>query len=89
MKNSGSTESAKQLRDGIVGVGGDSKAGYDGSKVDGIEIDEDEVNGGEVDNEIEKKSQKTSKSNKLFKSKKALGSDFLTFGVRLAFTELR
>ena len=56
-------------------------AELDGSKFHGNEID-----GGEVeDNEVGEKVQKRSKSKNLSRST----SDFLTFGARLAFTELR
>ena len=48
-----------------------------------------EVDGNRIDDETEKKDQKTSKSKKFSKSKKTLESDFLTLGARLAFTELR
>ena len=71
-------------REGVVGVGGDSKAGHNRNKLDGNEIDSNEFNGGKVDNEIKKKSQKMFKSKNLFKSKKLLkskktgGLDFLT-----------
>ena len=47
----------------------------------------------EVDDEVGKKRQKTSKSKNLFKklskSKKMIGSDFLTSEARLVFTKLR
>ena len=81
-----------KLRKGGVGVGGDSKTGRDGSKLEGRRIDEDEVDGdefgNEVDDDIGMTVQKSSKSKNLFKSKKTeLG--FLTSGARKAFTELR
>ena len=55
------------------------------------EVDENEVNNGEFeDDEVEKKDQKMSKSKKLFKSKKTVGSlDFFIPGARLVFTKLR
>ena len=62
-----STESAIQFWEGIVGFGGDSRAGHYGSK-----IDDDEINGGKIDDEVGKKGQKTSKSKNLFKSKNGL-----------------
>ena len=70
-------------RKGGVGVGGDSRAGRDGSKLDERRIDNDEVDGDEVDDEVddegETKVQKSSKSKNLFKSKKTVrSSDFLT-----------
>ena len=79
-----------QSRKGGVRVGDDSRAGHDGS-----ELDEDEVDGGEVrDNEVGKKVQKPSKSKNLFKciksfkSKKTLGLSFFTSGASLGFTKL-
>ena len=56
----------------------------DESEMGNIEVDGDEV---EVD-EVGKKGRKTSKSKKSSKSK-TVGSDFLTPGAKLAFTELR
>ena len=53
--------------------------------MDNIEVDDIEV---EVD-KIKKKSQKTSKSKSLFKSKKTIISNIFTPGAKLAFTELR
>ena len=51
-------------------------------------MDDVEVDSGKVgDNETGKKGQQTLKN--LFKSKKAVGSDFFTPGARLAFTKLR
>ena len=115
----GSTKSTTRLKEGIVGVGSNSRSGCDGSKLDGSkfdgsevddskvddskvddnevddnevddgEVDDGEVDSGKVDNEIGKKGQKTSKSKKLFKSKKTLRSDFLTSKAKLAFTKLR
>ena len=64
---------------GEVGVGGDNRAGRNGS-----ELDRSEVDGGEVgDDENEKKVQN------LLKSKKTVQLDFLTPGAKLAFAELR
>ena len=88
MLKTSSTESAEP-RKGVVGVGGGSRArrdrgGIDGSEMNNIEVDGDEV---EVD-EVGKKARKTSKSKNLSKSK-TVGSDFLTPGAKLAFTELR
>ena len=69
-------------RKGGDGVGGDSRARRDG--IDGNEMDDVEVDGGEVEvDEVGKKGRKTSKS------KKSVGSDFLTPGAKLAFTKLR
>ena len=76
---------------GVIEVGGDSRARYNGSKID------DEVDGevdGEVDDKVRKKnwnpfkSKNPSKSKNSIKSKKTeLG--FLTSGARMAFIELR
>ena len=74
LKTSGSTESSTRPGKGKVGVGGDSRAELDGSKVDGGEVGDDEVG---------KKVQNSSKS------KKSVQSDFLTPGAKLAFAELR
>ena len=79
MKTSGSTESKIRTGEGGVGVGDDNRArhgrsGIDDSKVDGVEVEDDEVG---------KKAQKLSKSKNLSKS------DFFTLGARLAFTKLR
>ena len=67
------------------GVGSSSRARHGGSEMDDIEIDSGEV---EVD-EVGKKAQNSSKSKNLSTSKKMVGSDFLTPGAKLAFTELR
>ena len=89
LKTSVSTEPSTRPGEGVVGVGGDSRAGRDG--IDGSGMDDDEVDGGEVEiDEVGKKGRKTSKSKNSSKSKKAVGpSDFLTPGAKLAFTELR
>ena len=75
-----------------VGVGGDSRAGHDGSKLQKRRIDDNEVDGNEVDNEVDDNVrttvQKSSKSKNSSKSKKT-ESGFLTSGARKAFTELR
>ena len=52
LKTSGSTKSAIWLGEGIVGVGGDSKAKHDKNKLDGSEIDDGEVDGNKVDDEV-------------------------------------
>ena len=84
LKTSGSTKSATQPGEGGVGVGGNSRAERDGSRLDESRIDDGEVDGGEVrDNEVGKKVQKLSKS------KKTVGLDFFTLGAKLAFTKLR
>ena len=89
------TKSAEPKK-GVIGVGGGSRAGRDGSKLDKSEIDGGEVDVGKVgNNEVRKKNQKTSKSKNLFKfknlsrSKKTVGLDFFTLGTRLAFTIFR
>ena len=87
LKTSGSTEPSTRPGEGVVGVGGDSRAGRDG--IDGSGMDDVEVDGGEVEvDEVGKKGRKTSKSKKSSKSK-TVGSDFLTPGAKLAFTKLR
>ena len=89
LKTSVSIEPSTRPGEGVVGVGGDSRAGRDG--IDGSGMDDVEVDGGEVEvDEVGKKARKTSKSKNSSKSKKAVGpSDFLTPGAKLAFTELR
>ena len=89
MLKTSSIESAEP-RKGVVGVGGGSRAGRDRG-IDGSEMNDVEVDGGEVEvDEVGKKARKTSKSKNSSKSKKAVGpSDFLTPGAKLAFTELR
>ena len=89
------TKSAEP-RKSIVGVSSDSKARVDRGKPDGNEINNSEVDGDEIgENEVKKKSQKTSKSKNLFKfknffqSKTTVGSDFFTHRARLAFAKLR
>ena len=79
MKTSGSTESSTRPGKGEVGVGGDSRAGCNGSELDGSKVDGDEVG----DDEVGKKVQNSSKS------KKSVRSDFLTPGAKLAFAKLR
>ena len=89
-----STKLAKP-RKGGVGVGDDSKARRDGSKLDRSKLDRSKIDGIEVDrgeireNKVEKKVQKMSKSKNLSKSKKTVGSDFLILETRLTFTKLR
>ena len=66
-------------------VGGGSRAEHGG-----IEMDDVEVDGGKVEvDEVGKKARNSSKSKNLSKSKKTVGSDFLTPGAKLAFTKLR
>ena len=80
-----STTKSAELRKGVVGLGGDKKK--HGDRVEPVgrdKIDDDKVG----DNEIGK-NQKISKSKKLFKSEKTIGSDFFIPGARLAFTKLR
>ena len=83
------TESAKPKKGG-VGVGSGSRAGRVKNEINRSRIDNIEIDGGKVgDDEVGKKSQKTSKSKNLSKSKKIVGSDGLTPRARLAFTKLR
>ena len=91
MKTSGSTEFKTQPGEGGVGVGGDSRAGRGGNKIDRSGKDNIEVDGGEIEvDEVEKKVQQLFKSKNLSKSKKTVrSSDFLTPGAKLAFTKLR
>ena len=96
LKTSKSTYFKTRPKKSVVGVDGHSKAGHDGSKLERSEIDNGEVGGTEVDDEVGKKGQKTSKSKNLFKSKKsskskkAVGSlDFLTLKAKLTFIKLR
>ena len=97
LKISRSTKPFTQPGEGVVGDGNDSRARRNASKLDGSKLDGDEVDGGEVEvDEVGKKVQKMTKSKNSTnsknssKSKKTVGlSDFLTFGARLMFTELR
>ena len=91
LKTSENTKLLTQPGEGIVGVGGDSRAKQDTNKLDESEVDSDEFDGGEVEvDEVGKKVQKTTKSKNLSKSKKAVGpSNFLTPRAKLAFTKLR
>ena len=91
LKTSGSPESKTQPGEGGVGVGGDKRARCGGSKIDGSGKNDVEVDGKRVEvNKVGNKVQKSSKSKNLFKSKKTVRSlDFLTPGVKLAFTKLR
>ena len=85
LKTLGSTESATQPREGVVGVRSNSRTGREESK-----LDKSKLNGGKVDcNEVED-DKVGKKVQKLSKSKKTVGSsDFFTFGAKLAFTKLR
>ena len=85
LKTSGSTEPSTRPGEGVVGVGGDSRARRDTSKLDGSKLDGDEVDGREVEvDEVGKKVQKTSKSKNLSKSKKTVGPlDFFTAEAKL------
>ena len=91
LKTSRSTESKTRPGEGGVRVGG-SRAGRSESKLDGSEPRDNNVDGGEVeDDEVEEKLQEKSKSKNSFKSKNSSKStlDFLTPKAKLAFTELR
>ena len=85
LKTSRSTEYSTGTGEGVVGVGGDSRAGRGGSEIDGDKIDGVEV---EVD-EVGKKARKTSNSKNSSKSQKTVGLDFLTLGAKLTFTKLK
>ena len=96
LKTPKNTESSTQSGKAVVGVCGDSRAGRDRSMLDKSEIDNGEVSSREFDDEVGKKSQKTSKSKNFFKSKKSskfkktIGSlDFFNPRAKLAFTKLR
>ena len=85
-----STESAEPRKSGVM-VGGDSRARRGRSEIDKNGIDNVKVDGGEVEvDEIGKKVQKLSRSKKLSKSKKTVrSSDFLIPRAKLAFIKLR
>ena len=85
LKTLGSTESKIRPSEGGVGVGG-SRAGRGGSKLDRSKLCDNEVDGGEIeDNKVGEKVQEKSRSKNLSKST----LDFLTPGAKLAFTKLR
>ena len=85
MLKTSNTKSAK-LRKGIIGVSNSRKEYSNRAEPVGKDkIDDSEVE----DNEVRKKDQKTSKSKKLSKFKKIVGSNFFTPGARLRFTKLR
>ena len=96
-KTSGIIDSLTQLGEDAIKVGGDSRAGRDGNKLDASELNGNEVDDDKVEvDEIGKKVQETFKSKNLFKSqnlsksKKTIGfSDFLIPGAKLAFIKLR
>ena len=67
------------------GIGGHSRAGHGGSEMDDVEIDSGEV---KVD-EVGKKARNSSKSKNSFKSQKTVRSDFFILRAKLAFTKLR
>ena len=90
LKTLGSTESLTRLREDVVEIRYDSRAGHDGSKLNQSGINDSEIDGGEVDDEFRKKGQKMSKSKKSSKSKKTVRFlDFLIPGAKLVFTKLR
>ena len=91
LKISRSTKPLTWLGEGVVGVGGDSRARRNTSKLDESKLDGNEVDGGDVEvDKVGKKVQKMTKSKNLSKSKKAVGSlDFLTLGAEIVFTKLR
>ena len=90
MLKSSSHKSPEPSKDG-VGVGSNSRARHDKSKIDDRrKIDGGEIDDGEIkDDEFGKKVQKTSKSKNLSKSKITIGTDFFTLGAKLTFTKLR
>ena len=68
LKTSKSTKSKIRSDESGVGVGGNSRAGCDGSELDRSKIDDGEVDGGKArDNEVGKKVKKSSKSKNLAK----------------------
>ena len=81
LKILGSTEFLTRPGKGGVRVGIDIRAGHDRSELNKNEIDGDEIR----NDEFGKKVQKLSKSKNLSKSKKTVGSDFLTPRAKLAF----
>ena len=89
LKTSESTESLTRPGKGKVGVGGDIRAGCDGSELDGRELDGSELDGSEVDGVEVGDNQVSKKVQNLSKSKKTVWSDFLTLRAKLAFAELR
>ena len=88
LKTLGNTESLTRPGKGRVGVGGDSRVAHCKNKLDENEIDNNEVSGVKIDNEVGKKSWNPSKSKNLSKSKK-IESGFFPSGARIAFTKLR
>ena len=87
MKTSESSESKIRPGEGGVGISCSSRAGRDKSR---SRIDDSEFDGSEVGNdEVGKKVQKSPKCKNLFKSQKAIGSNFFTPGARLAFIKMR
>ena len=86
------SKSMTQPRQSEFGVSNDSKAECNSKyKLYGNKIDVNEVDSNQIgDNEVKKKCQKTTKSKKLFESKKTITSlDFLTLRARLTFIKLR
>ena len=81
MLKSSSTKSAEPKK-GVVGVVGGSKARRNRGGLDESGMENVEVDGGEVEVEVEKKGRNLSKSKKM-------ESGFLTSGARMAFTKLR
>ena len=91
MKTLRSIKSRTQYGEGGVEVSINGKAKRKSKCELGGEVDDVEVEDGEVrDDEARKKDQKTSKSKKLSKSKKIVRSlNFFTFRAKLTFTKLR
>ena len=82
MKILGSIEFLIQLEKGRIRVGGNNIAAHNGNKLDKSEIDNKEVGGDRVDDEVRKKGRNLSKSKKM-----ELG--FFIFKARRIFIELR
>ena len=76
-----SIKSMTRPKEGVVGIGCNSRAGRDGNKLDGIRSDDNEFDN-KGNNELGKKGQNLSKSKKM-------KSSFFISGARMAFTKLR
>ena len=88
MLKTSSIKSTEPRKD-VVEVSGDSRAGREKGKPDGSKMDDVGVDGDEVgDDKDGKKGQNPSKSKNLSKSKKTK-SGFLISGARRTFTKLR
>lgn len=75
---------SKESKKYVIGVGGSRKKRENRDElVDKSEIDNNEVGGDKIDNDV-KKNQKMSKSKKMIES-----SDFFIFRAKLVFTKLK